>query len=176
MTTCEIGREMQRDKERDQMHTWQWTSNKYATSETIVFRHIHHHKTKMTKSCMIYSSFIFLPFLPLLTGYHTIGNVKIEPLPTHSYRSLLTGDTYDLQEISQLNTRTIQRRSLDLACVHLDVHCVPDDNNVIDVFFGVSTAEECQLTCEYHSSDCVMFTWFDQLEETFPSSCFLYSR
>ena len=26
------------------------------------------------------------------------------------------------------------------------------------------------------SSDCVMFTWFDHLEETFPSSCFLYNR
>ena len=25
-------------------------------------------------------------------------------------------------------------------------------------------------------SDCVMFTWFDHLEETFPSSCFLYNR
>ena len=25
-------------------------------------------------------------------------------------------------------------------------------------------------------SECVMFTWFDHLEETFPSSCFLYNR
>merc|ERR1719237_787156 len=47
--------------------------------------------------------------------------------------------------------------------------------NVIDVFFGVLTGEECQLTCQFHG-DCVMFTWFDHLEETFPSSCFLYNR
>ena len=95
-------------------------------------------------------------------------------------------------------------------------------DNVIDVFFGVLTGEECQLTCQFHGwgrlhamqrpkifllrikyreafrwlclhlwsesfaaarfinfplhSECVMFTWFDHLEETFPSSCFLYNR
>ena len=74
-----------------------------------------------------------------------------------------------------MDRRTIKKRLLDLACLHLDVHCIPDDDNVIDVFVGVNSAEECWLTCEYHSGACVMFTLFDQLEETFPSSCFLYS-
>ena len=125
---------------------------------------------------MKYAPLIFLQILASDASHRMIGNVKIEPLPHFNYRSLLTGTTYDLKEISNLDGRTIKKRSLDLACVHLDVHCVPDDDNVIDVFFGVNSAEECQLTCEYHSGDCVMFTWFDQLEDTFPSSCFLYSR
>ena len=57
-------------------------------------------------------------------------------------------------------------RQLDANCVHKDVHCVPDKSfylqhlkkmhvwcsrdNVIDVFFGVLTGEECQLTCQFH--------------------------
>ena len=130
----------------------------------------------MIRSYTIIATLFFLQILAIDAAYRTIGNVKIEPLPNLNYRSLLTGTTYDLKEISNMDGRTIKKRSLDLACVHLDVHCVPDDDNVIDVFFGVNSAEECQLTCEYHSGDCVMFTWFDQLEETFPSSCFLYSR
>ena len=124
----------------------------------------------------ICSTIIFLKIIALDAAFRTIGNVKIEPLQSFNYRSLLTGVTYDLRKITRLDKSAIKKRSLDLACVHLDVHCVPDENNVIDVFFGVSSAEECQLTCEYHSQNCVMFTWFDQLEETFPSSCFLYSR
>lgn len=107
--------------------------------------------------------------------HKTIGNVKIENLQTFHYRSLLTGTTYDLQKITNLDKIAIQKKSLDLGCIHLNVHCLPEENNVLDVFFGVNSAEECQLTCEYHSENCVMFTWFDKSEETFPSSCFLYS-
>ena len=102
--------------------------------------------------------------------------IQTETMPNLNYESLLTGAAYDLQKISNMNQRTIKKKSLDLACVRIDVHCIPDDENVIDVFFGVSSAEDCQLACEYHSSDCVMFTWFDQIDETFPTSCFLYSR
>ena len=107
--------------------------------------------------------------IPAMTTGHTGDRRDIVTMTDH--RSQLSGVTSHTKKISNTGGR-----SLDLACVHLDVHCVGDDDNVIDVFFGVSTAEECQLTCEYHPSDCVMFTWFDQLEETFPSSCFLYSR
>ena len=84
---------------------------------------------------MIHYQIVFLQILTLSAAYRTIGNVKIEPLPNLNYRSLLTGTTYDLKEISNLDGRTIKKRSLDLACVHLDVHCTPDDDNVIDVFF-----------------------------------------
>ena len=110
----------------------------------------------------------------LYAVYHRIGNIKTEPLPNLNYRSLLKGATYALQNISNMNQRTIKKRSLDHACVRLDVHCIPDD--LINAFFGICSAVDCRLTCEYHSGDCVMFPWFDQLDETFPSSCFLYSR
>jgi len=103
-------------------------------------------------------------------------NVKNNLIPRFSYRSLLTGATYDLAAITKMNQNEIKARSLDMECVHTNVHCLPAEDNVIDVFFGVNSAEECQLTCAYHSQDCVMFTWFDHFEETFPASCFLYSK
>ena len=66
-------------------------------------------------------------------------------------------------------------------------------SNVIDVFFGVRSAADCQLSCFYHHrspppplcpslcsplhcSQCAIFTWFDGTHPTFPQSCFLYSQ
>ena len=63
-----------------------------------------------------------------------------------------------------------------LPCILPGVQCVPDEENILDVLFGVTTVEDCQLSCEYHSGDCAVFTWFDNREHTIPSSCFLYSR
>ena len=107
--------------------------------------------------------------IPAMSTGHKGDRRDIVTITDH--RSQPTGVTNHHKKIS-----ITAGRSVDLSCVYLDVHCVADDDNIIDVFFGVSTAEECQLACEYHSSACVMFTWFDQLEETLPSSCFLYSR
>ena len=41
--------------------------------------------------------------------------------------------------------------------------------------FGQNIFPQWPSWNDFHS-DCVMFTWFDHLEETFPSSCFLYNR
>ena len=124
----------------------------------------------------LYQFTIFLKILCLRSAFNASKKISLDSLPNLSYMSLLTGDTYDLKKVARMDSNTIGKRSLDLSCIYHDLHCIPEDDNVIDVFFGVRTAEECQLTCEFHSDNCVMFTWFDQLEEIFPSSCFLYSR
>ena len=76
-----------------------------------------------------------------------------------------------------------EERQLDANCVHKDVHCVPDKSfhlqhlkkmhvwcsrdNVIDVFFGVLTGEECQLTCQFHG--------WARLQPMSDSSCCAFS-
>ena len=66
-------------------------------------------------------------------------------------------------------------RVLDPDCVVPGLHCLPDQSNVVDVFFGVGSASECQLSCAYHTGRCRLFTWFDAAHPTFPRSCFLYT-
>jgi len=84
------------------------------------------------------------------------------------YKSLLSGKFYRFLQAG--------RRDVDLSCVLHNIHCLPDESNVIDVFFGVRSAGDCQLSCFYHHSECAIFTWFDSSHPTFPQSCFLYSR
>ena len=131
----------------------------------------------MLKARMNCSYIIVLLCLKLInvnTTYHP--NEIVEPLHDKIHKAWLTKATYDLYNIPNVGLRMVQNRSLDLGCVHKDVHCVPDMDNVIDVLFGVSSAEDCQLVCEYHAGDCAMFTWMDQIEEPIPAICFLYSR
>ena len=45
-------------------------------------------------------------------------------------------------------------RVLDPDCVLPGLHCLPDQSNVVDVFFGVGSASECQLSCAYHTGRC----------------------
>ena len=67
----------------------------------------------------------------------------------------------------------------DLSCVLEGVHCQATMDNIVDVLFGVATVSDCQAMCEYHASNCSVFTWQDSLdaiEEPIPQICFLYSR
>jgi len=91
-----------------------------------------------------------------------------------TYKSLLTGKFYRL--IPSGASYEDYQRQVSLDCVIPDIHCLPEESNVIDVFFGVKSAGDCQLSCVYHNSDCAVFTWFDENHSTFPNSCFLYSR
>lgn len=90
-------------------------------------------------------------------------------LPRYTYRSLLSGNYF------RLPAAFAGVRVLDPDCVLPGLHCLPDQSNVVDVFFGVGSASECQLSCAYHTGRCRLFTWFDAAHPTFPRSCFLYT-
>ena len=67
----------------------------------------------------------------------------------------------------------------DLSCVHEGVHCQATMDNIVDVVFGIASVSDCQAMCEYHASNCSVFTWMesvDTLEKPIPHICFLYSR
>jgi len=104
-------------------------------------------------------------YLKILLLFRNINSTEV--LEDYSYKSLLSGKYYRFLPSG---------RTADLDCVIPDIHCLPDESNVIDVFFGVRSAGDCQLSCVYHHSDCAVFTWFDSQHSTFPQSCFLYSR
>lgn len=113
--------------------------------------------------------FQFLFFLKTLYQFRICSSA--ETIQNYKFKSLLSGKYYRL-----LPDGVSFARNADLDCVIPNIHCLPDESNVIDVFFGVKSAGDCQLSCVYHHSDCAVFTWFDSDHSTFPRSCFLYSR
>ena len=83
------------------------------------------------------------------------------------YKSLLSGKFYRFLQTG--------RRDVDLSCVLHNIHCLPDEeiincsiyiylkylyfqSNVIDVFFGVRSAGDCQLSCFYHHRSALSLT------------------
>ena len=89
------------------------------------------------------------------------------------YKSLLSGKFYRFLQAG--------RRDVDLSCVLHNIHCLPDEeiifcsilmyiyfiqnvkyfyfqSNVIDVFFGVRSAGDCQLSCFYHHRSTLSLT------------------
>ena len=87
------------------------------------------------------------------------------------YKSLLSGKFYRFLQTG--------RRDVDLSCVLHNIHCMPDEeiifcsvfiyflqnlkylyfqSNVIDVFFGVRSAGDCQLSCFYHHRSALSLT------------------
>lgn len=101
-------------------------------------------------------------------------SIAISVKENFTYKSLLTGKYYRL--IPSGASYEDYQRQVSLDCVIPNIHCLPEESNVIDVFFGVKSAGDCQLSCVYHNSECAVFTWFDEYHSTFPNSCFLYSR
>jgi len=85
------------------------------------------------------------------------------------YKSLLTGKNVVLRAPT---FRTIQ----DTSCLEDDIHCVLEDNNIIDAYFSVNSAQECQYTCAKSEVKCAAFTWFGVEHLIFPNSCFLFSK
>jgi len=98
-----------------------------------------------------------------------IAKVNIEAFfENMRYGSILTGQ----QLIIRAPTT---HRSQDISCFAENIHCVIEDDNVIDAYFSVQTASECQYTCSESTPGCQAFTWFGDKHPIFPNSCFLFS-
>ena len=60
-------------------------------------------------------------------------------------------------------------------CFVEDLTCELENNNVIGIISGISTAEECKKECQDNSNDCKIYSYYGQGGIPFVETCLLFN-